>query len=61
MIIEYVLIYSYHKVVVFVFLYRPTRQLAAQVSIDDRRRFELANILQDKESREAVRIIKIIS
>ena len=59
MIIEYVLIYFYHKVIVF--LYRPARHLAAQVSIDDRRRFELANILRDRESREAVRIIKIIS
>jgi hypothetical protein len=42
------------------FSYRPTRIFEAQISIDDRRRSELANILRDKESREAVRIIEIL-
>ena len=35
---------------------RPARDLATQVSIDDCRRYELANILRDKECREMVRI-----
>lgn len=38
---------------------RPTRIFEAQVSIDDRRRSELANILRDADSREAVRILEI--
>jgi hypothetical protein len=39
------------------FFNRPAPILAAQISIDDCRRCELANILRDKESREVVRII----
>lgn len=39
------------------FEYTPAPILAAQVSIDDCRRSELASILRDKESRETVRII----
>ncbi len=45
--LHYLLVYS-----------RPTRIFEAQVSIDDRRRSELANILRDADSREAVRILK---
>ncbi|CAF3855536.1 unnamed protein product, partial [Rotaria sp. Silwood1] len=35
-------------------VFEPARNLAPQVSIDDCRRLELANILRDKESREAL-------
>jgi hypothetical protein len=38
-----------------IFFDRPARNLAAQVSIDDRRRCELGTILCDKECREAVK------
>ncbi|CAM4791329.1 unnamed protein product [Rotaria magnacalcarata] len=34
--------------------FEPARDLTAQVSIDDRRRCELANILRDNDSREAL-------
>jgi hypothetical protein len=37
------------------FYFRPARSLEAQVSIDDRRRSELMNILRDNDSREDVR------
>jgi len=41
-----------------IFFDRLARPIAAQVSIDDRRRCELATILCDKECREAVQLLK---
>jgi hypothetical protein len=37
--------------------FRPARSLEPQISIDDRRRSELAGILRDNDSREDVRNI----
>lgn len=37
------------------FCFRPARSLEPQISIDDRRRSELMNILRDNDSREDVK------
>jgi len=57
MFFEYELYIGFVKKFDYFFFNRPAPILAAQVSIDDCRRCELANILRDKESREVVRII----
>ncbi|CAF4364030.1 unnamed protein product [Rotaria sp. Silwood2] len=42
-------------------VFEPARNVASQVSIDDCRRLELANILRDKESREAEKLLILLA